>query len=203
MRHVWNAEGFVAFDGSVDDIDGVAAQHQVDERSAGALPALDFVLAHRVDEIVLLVRIELREPAAAVERLARLVDCADRCAIEIGIGRAYVEDAGFEQRFPWWNRELLIDEVGDACCARAGNERLAQCLDGLRLAGLEQAERHVLRPGFARGQEYLDAADRERECAGRRALHEVTSLDWVHRFLSMRHLRGISLTVTVIRASGF
>src|SRR5216683_3187099 len=66
MRHVRNAEGFVAFDGSVDDIDGVAAQHQVDERSAGALPALDLVLAHRVDEIVLLARIELREPAAAV-----------------------------------------------------------------------------------------------------------------------------------------
>jgi hypothetical protein len=88
--------------------------------------------------------------------------------------------------------------------ARApGNERLAQCLDGLRLAGLEQAEGHVLRSGFARGQEYLDAADREREGAGRRALHEVTSLDWVHRFLSMLHLRGISLTVTVIRAPGF
>src|ERR1700730_17068958 len=140
MRHVWNAEGFVAFHRSVDDIHRVATQQQVDERSAGALPALDFVLAHRVDEIVLPARTELSEPAAAAERLARLVDCADRCAIEIGIRRANVEDAGFEQRFPWWNRELLIDEVGDAGYARAGNERIAQCLDGLRLAGLEQAE---------------------------------------------------------------
>jgi hypothetical protein len=54
MRHVWNAEGFVAFHRSVDDIHRVAAQHQVDERSAGTLPPLDLVLAHGIDEIVLL-----------------------------------------------------------------------------------------------------------------------------------------------------
>jgi len=74
--------------------------------------------------------------------------------------------------------------------ARAGNERLAQCLDGLGFARLEQAERHALGAGLARGQQDLRAADREREGAGRRALHEVSSLDWVHRFLhaaSTRH----------------
>jgi len=47
------------------------------------------------------------------------------------------------------------------------------------LPGLQQAERHVLGAGFGRGQQDLDTADRERECAGRRPPHEVTSLDWL------------------------
>jgi hypothetical protein len=129
MRHVWNAEGFVAFHCTVDDIHRVATQQQVDERSAGALPALDFVLAHSVDEIVLLARTELRELAAAVERLTRIVDGGNRTSIKAGIGWANIEDACFEQCFFRRNRELLIDEMGNTCGTRARNERLTQCLD--------------------------------------------------------------------------
>src|SRR5215831_15905344 len=151
MRHVWNAKGFVALHGSVDDIDGVAAQHEVDEGSTGSSPALDLVLTHSVDEIVLLARTELREFAAAVDRLTCAVDSIDRSAIEVGVGRANIEDARFEQCFFRRNRKLLIDEVSDTCRTRTGDERLAQCLNGLRLVGLEQAERHTLRAGLASG----------------------------------------------------
>src|SRR5260370_7006400 len=106
MRHVRYAEGFVAFHRPIHDIDSVTAQHQVDERSAGALPALDFVLAHSVDEIVLLVRTESRELAAAVERLTRIVDSGNRTSIKAGIGWANIEDPCFEQRFFGRNGQL-------------------------------------------------------------------------------------------------
>src|SRR5262249_44839585 len=88
---------FVALHGSIDDVDSIAAQHQVDKRPTRTLPALDLVLTHRVHEVVLLARTELAELAAAVERLARVVDGSDRSAIEVGVGRANIEDARFEQ----------------------------------------------------------------------------------------------------------
>src|SRR6516165_373707 len=97
MRHVRDAKGFVAVHGSVDDIDSITAQHESDEGSTGALPALNLVLAHGVDEVVPFARTELREFATAVERLARIVNGAQRSAIEIGVGRANIEDARFEQ----------------------------------------------------------------------------------------------------------
>src|SRR5215472_10988502 len=127
MRHVRNAEGFVAVHRSVNDIDGIAPQYQIDERCPGTLPTLDLVLAHGVDEVVLLGRTELCEFAAAVERLARIVDGAQRSAIEIGVGRANVKNARFEQGFLRRNGKLLIDEISDTCRTRAGDERLAQC----------------------------------------------------------------------------
>src|ERR1700739_3534844 len=52
VRHVGNGELGVAVDGAVDHVDGVAAGHQIDERSGRALPAVDLVLAHAVDERV-------------------------------------------------------------------------------------------------------------------------------------------------------
>src|SRR5215472_3634384 len=97
MRHVRDAEGLIAFHGSVNDIDCVAAQYHVDQRSVGALPTLELVLPQPVDKIVLLARIELRETAAAIERPACSIDRADRSAIKVGIGWANIEDACFEQ----------------------------------------------------------------------------------------------------------
>src|SRR5260370_39027861 len=110
MRHVRYAEGFVAFHRSVNDVDGVAAQHQVDERSAGALPALDLVLTHGVDEIVLLARTELRELSAVVNRLARVVDRGNCASLKAGIGWANMEDARFAQCFFRRNGGLLLAE---------------------------------------------------------------------------------------------
>src|SRR5580765_4237238 len=82
VRHVGDAEGLVAFHGSVDHVDRVAARHEVDERPGRALPALELVLAHQVDELTLVDGIEPREANAAA-RLARPVDRADRGAVEI------------------------------------------------------------------------------------------------------------------------
>src|SRR2546422_2042694 len=77
MRHVGDAEGLITFHGPVNHIDGVAARDQIDERPSGALPPVELVLAHQVDELALLEGVEMRE-ATAVARLTRLIDRADR-----------------------------------------------------------------------------------------------------------------------------
>src|SRR5262249_25506358 len=86
--------------------------------------------AGHVHEVVLLVRTELGELAAAVERPARLVDGIDRSAIEVGVGRANIEDGRFEQCFFRRNRKLLIDEMSDACRTRKYAAQLSQRLNG-------------------------------------------------------------------------
>src|SRR5215468_1407343 len=61
VRHVGDAQGLVAFHSAVDHVHRIAAQDEIDEAAGRALPALDLVLAHGVDEAVLLVRAERRE----------------------------------------------------------------------------------------------------------------------------------------------
>src|SRR6185295_4654134 len=51
VGHVRHAESLVALHRRVHDIDGVAPQHAVDERSSRTLPALGLVLPHQVDEV--------------------------------------------------------------------------------------------------------------------------------------------------------
>src|SRR5881396_1041667 len=143
MWHVGDAEGLVPFHGSEDHIDGVASRHQIDERPGGTLPTVELVLAHQVDKLALLEGVEVRE-ATAVARLTCLVDRADGGPVEIHIRRLDVEDARLEQRLTRRDGKLLIDEMSDPRRARAGNERLAQCLDGVGFGGFEQAERHAL-----------------------------------------------------------
>src|SRR5258706_337050 len=143
VRHVGDAEGLVAFHGSVDHVDGVAARHQVDERPGRALPAVELVLAHQVDELALLHGPELRE-ATPLARLARAVDRCYRRPIEVRRRGLDVEDARFEQRLLGRNRKLLIDEMRDARRACARNQGLAQCLQGLGLVGLQQTKGHGL-----------------------------------------------------------
>jgi len=46
-------------------------------------------------------------------------------------------DACFEQCFFQRNRELLIDEMGNACGTRARNDSFTHCLDGFHLVGPE------------------------------------------------------------------
>src|SRR5712691_7833862 len=82
VRHVGDAEGLVAFHGSLDHVDGVAARHEVDERPGRALPAVELVLAHQLDELALCEGIDLRE-ATPVARLARPVERSDRRPIEV------------------------------------------------------------------------------------------------------------------------
>src|SRR5712671_418702 len=179
MRHIGDAEGLVTLDGSVDHVDRVAARHEVDERPGRSLPAVELVLAHQVDELALLHAFELRE-AAPLARLARAVDRSDRRPVEVRKRGLDVEDAGFEQRLLRRNRKLLIDEMRDARRAGARNQGLAQCLQGLGLVGLQQAERHALGAGLARGQENFGGAHRERERAQSRAADEVPSFHLVH-----------------------
>src|SRR3954469_8701136 len=110
VRLVRNVERFVALDRAVHHIDGVAAQHEVDEARRRALPALQLVLAHQVDELALRISGEPGEALIALRR-GRLVDRADRSLVEIGVRRPDVEDACFQQRFLRRHRNLLIDEV--------------------------------------------------------------------------------------------
>src|SRR5215467_14862537 len=82
VGHVGNAELGIAVHGAVDHVHGIAAQEQVDERPARALPTLDLVLAHIIDEAALLGFGELRKRLAAIARLAGPVNCAQRCPVE-------------------------------------------------------------------------------------------------------------------------
>src|SRR5467141_507880 len=182
MRHVRNAEGLVAFHGSVDHVDGVAARDEVDERPGRSLPAVELPLAHQVDELALLHAFELRE-ATPLARLARPVDRCDRRPVEVRKRGLDVEDAGFEQRLLGRNRKLLIDEMRDARRAGTRNHGLAQCLQGLGLVGLQQAKGHALGAGLARGQENFGAAHRERERAKRGTADKVPSFHLVHDVL--------------------
>src|SRR2546425_979186 len=72
MRHVRDAEGLVTFHGPVDHIDGVAACDQIDEWPGGALPPVELVLAHQIDQLALLEGIALGE-ATCVARLPMAV----------------------------------------------------------------------------------------------------------------------------------
>src|SRR5258708_5123352 len=118
VRHVGDTEALVAFHGAVDDIDGIAAQHEINQPGRWTLPALDLVLTELIDQIVLLGRRKCRKTFAAAGH-ASFVDAADRGAIEVDEGRPDVDDAGFEQRLTWRDRNLLIDEMRDAGLARA------------------------------------------------------------------------------------
>src|SRR6266853_919835 len=82
VRHVGNAERLVAFHGAVDYVDRVAAQNEIDEAAGRALPAVDLVLPHRIDESALVGGGERRKTAPAAA-LARLVDGADGGAVEV------------------------------------------------------------------------------------------------------------------------
>src|SRR5258707_6042422 len=155
VGHVGDAERGIAIHGAVDDIDGVAAQQQVDKRSSRALPAFDLVLAHVVDEATLLGFAELRKALAVVKCLAGAIDRAECRAVEIRVGRADVEDAGFEQRVLRRDRDLLIDEVGYPGLAGARNKRLAQRVERCRLGGSQCSQRHALRPCATRREQNL------------------------------------------------
>src|SRR5205823_5101445 len=71
VRHVGNSETGIPVHGAVDDIDGVAAQDEIDEGSGRPLPAFHLVLPHIVHEAALLRVAKLSKSTAAVEPLAR------------------------------------------------------------------------------------------------------------------------------------
>src|SRR5215467_7796182 len=166
---VGDAEAGIAVHGTVDDVDRVAAQHEVDERAARALPAGNLVLAHGVDQAAPPGVVELGKAAAVVERLARALDRAERRAIEVRVRRSHVEDARLEQRLLRRDRDLLVDEMGDAGLPRARHQRLAQRLESGRLAGGQCLERHALRACRAGREQDLGPAHREGKRADGRA----------------------------------
>src|SRR6201999_2804571 len=86
VRQIGDAEALISLHGAVDDVDGVAAQHEIDLGPRRTLPALDLVLAQRIDEIVLLGGRERGEAFAALRR-ARSVDAANRGTVEVCKGR--------------------------------------------------------------------------------------------------------------------
>src|SRR5712691_9205063 len=74
VGHVGNAESGITVHGAVDDIDGIAAQDEIDERAGRPLPAFQLVLTHVVHEAALLRFTQLSKSTAAVEPLARAID---------------------------------------------------------------------------------------------------------------------------------
>src|SRR5271170_2509874 len=74
---IGHAEMGVAVHGAVDDVDRVGAHEEINEGRAGALPVVELVLAHQIDEVVLFGGGEGCKAAAAIFGLARTVDGAE------------------------------------------------------------------------------------------------------------------------------
>src|SRR5262249_49363272 len=182
VGHVGNAEIGIAIHGAVDDIDGIAAQDEIDERRWRALALIDLVLAHIADEAALLLLAKLRK-TAALELLARAVDGTNCRPIEVRVRGPHVEDARFKQRLLGRDGNLLIDEMRDAGLAGAGNECLAQCIQRLRLRSAQGAQWHALRASRPRREQEFSVAHREGERPGCRAFQQGASFDVVHAFL--------------------
>src|SRR5580704_2139327 len=77
MRLIGHAEMGVAIHGAVDHVDRIGAQQKVNKARARTFPAVELVLAHQVDEIVLLGRRQGGEGPAEFG-LARALDRAQR-----------------------------------------------------------------------------------------------------------------------------
>src|SRR5579872_3456530 len=73
--------------------------------------------------------------------------------------------------------------MGDTRLARLRHQGLAERLQRFALVAVEKAERHVARLGLARRHENLDAADRERQRAQRRAFYKTTPANACHDVL--------------------
>src|SRR5215475_6008764 len=159
VRHIGNAERVISRHGAVDDIDGIAAQHRVNEWRRRALPAFQLVLPHAIDEIVLLRR-ALLDKAFAL-RLAHAINCAERGTIEIDVGRTDVDDTRDQQRIVGRTGNLLIDKLNNPGITRPWHERLAERFQGLCFVGVERTQRHALRARLAGSEKYLGAANRE------------------------------------------
>src|SRR4051812_3723401 len=77
VRHIGRSNPPKALDRSVDDVDRVVAQRQIDVGLAGALPGFELALSQRIDKIALLGRIEHRI-SALVLALAGALDAGER-----------------------------------------------------------------------------------------------------------------------------
>jgi hypothetical protein len=187
VGHVRNAQAGVALHGAVDDVDRIAAQHQIDEWSGRALPALELVLAHAVHQAALLAFAQLNERPS--ERLAGAVERAQRNAIKIRVRWAHVEDASLEQRLLCRDRYLLINEMRYARLARARDQRLAERIERRGLRGCQRPERNALRARCARREQDLGTADHEGESAHCGALDEGAPFHLVHDLLPRARIR--------------
>src|SRR5262249_27166918 len=178
-RHVGHAEALEPLDRAVDDVDAVVAEDAVDLSLRRSLPVRVLGLPQQVDELALRIGPELGTGLALLG-LALPVDLGERRAIEVHERRPRIGDAQRQQGFVRRHRALLIDEMRYAGVARARDQRFAERFERLGLPGLEHLERDALGAGLLRRQQHVDAADRERERAGRGALHERASFDGIH-----------------------
>src|ERR1700679_283112 len=117
VRHVRRTQAFDAFDRSERDIDSVMPQKEIHEWTRRTLPALDLVLAHTVDEVVLLGRGELGK-FLAVERLAAPLHGPKRRAIKIDEWRTHTRDARHQQAIAHRHVKLMIDKARNPRLAR-------------------------------------------------------------------------------------
>ena len=115
-------------------------------RAAGIAHFVDQQLSVPPEEALLEARIlNVKPPYANFYRAAiGAIDRAERCTIEIRIGRADVEDARFEQRLLRRDRDLLIDEVGYPGLAGTRDERLPERVERRRLRGRQRPQRNAL-----------------------------------------------------------
>ncbi|MFZ0523995.1 MAG: hypothetical protein WA889_02520 [Xanthobacteraceae bacterium] len=123
---------------------------------------------------------------AALCFIAGAVDRAERRAIKIGKRRPHIENARLQQCLFGRDRNLLVDEIGDAGILGAGHESFAHRIERGGLIRCQGAQRHIIGSRLARREHHFGAADCKGKRAKNRALQEGAPLDVVHDFLPTR-----------------
>src|SRR5437016_6038440 len=89
MRHIRDAQRLVAFHRPIDDVDRIGAKDGIDDCTRPPGPALDLVLPHQIDELLLIGSHKLRE-IPPEEFATCIIDRRDGGAIELGERRTEV-----------------------------------------------------------------------------------------------------------------
>jgi hypothetical protein len=182
MRHIGDAQRLIAFHRAVDDVDGIATKHGIDDGPWPPGPAFNLVLPHAIDELALIRGRHLRE-IPSEKFVAGLVNRGNRGAVELREGRTDIEDAGLKQGFVRRHRKLLIDEVRDPGLTRLRHQCLPQRLQGFPLMGIKQPKRDATRPRLSGRHDDLGTPYRKCQCPECRAFHKAASADVRHRHL--------------------
>src|SRR5258708_32580367 len=157
MRHIGDAQRFVALHRAIYDVDGIRAKHGIDDCAwPPPGPVFNLALPHAIDKLSLIRSRQLRE-ISSEKFAAALVNRGNCGAVELREGRTEVEDAGLKERFLGRHRKLLINKVGDPGLTRLRHQCLAQRLKGFPLMEIKKAKRDAARPRFSGRHDDLGA----------------------------------------------
>ena len=117
----------------------------------GPSQPLDLVLAHAVNEVVLLGRDKLSKPFT-VDGLAAPLNGSKRSTINVYERRTHARDARHEQTISRRYAELIVHEIRDPRFACAWKQSVTHCLQRFDFVRPQHRHRRALRLCLARAQ---------------------------------------------------